>query len=153
MPGTDDRSNAATFREVAPGSPEYHGAVRLREAILRLPLGLILTAEELAMEPECRHFIAVAGDEVIATLLLKPLDAQTVKMRQVAVEPSWQGRGVGARLVSFAEDAARASGFRRMIAHARGTAVPFYLRLRYTVEGEPFLEQTIAHQLVTKVLA
>lgn len=153
MPRTDARSNDVTFREVPLGSPEYGAAVRLREAILRIPLGLVLTTEEMASEPECRHFAGFAGDEVIATLLLKPLDARTVKMRQVAVQPSWQGCGVGAQLVRFAEDAARASGFAKIVAHARETAVPFYLRLGYAVEGESFLEQTIPHQLVTKALA
>ena len=148
----DARTNEVIFREVMLDSPEYHDAVRLREAILRVPLGLVLSAEEMAGEPECRHFVALAGSDVIATLLLKPLDAHTVKMRQVAVQPSWQGAGVGARLVRFAEDAAWARGFRRMVAHARETAVGFYLRLGYAAEGATFLEQTIPHRLVSKAL-
>lgn len=141
-----------TFHTVALGSSEYRHALRLREAVLRAPLGLTLSAGELAVEPQCEHFVALAGTEVVATLLLIPLDAETVKMRQVAVDPARQGSGIGAGLVRFAEEAARARGFRRLVAHARGTAVLFYQRLGYTVEGDPFLEQTIPHLRVSKAL-
>lgn len=141
-----------TFRSVALGSAEYRAAIRLRETVLRAPLGLVLSAEELAVEPACQHFVALAETEVIATLLLMPLDAETVKMRQVAVHPSRQGSGIGAGLVRFAEEAARERGFLRLIAHARATALPFYRRLGYTIEGVPFLENTIPHQLVSKAL-
>jgi hypothetical protein len=142
-----------TFREVPLGTPEYAAAIELREAVLRRPIGLLWSAEELAAEPACRHFVGLARNEVIATLLLLPLDADTVKMRQVAVAPAWQGAGVGAGLLAFAEEAARRLGFTQMKAHARATALPFYRRLGYTVEGDVFLEATIPHQLVTKALS
>ncbi|MGB8170432.1 MAG: GNAT family N-acetyltransferase [Chthoniobacteraceae bacterium] len=141
-----------TFRAIGLGSPEYRASIRLREAVLRAPLGLTLSAEELAVEPACEHFAALLENEVVATLLLVPLDADTVKMRQVAVNPSRQRSGIGAGLVRFAEEAARERGFRRMVAHARATAVEFYRRLGYAVEDEPFLETTIPHQRVSKVL-
>lgn len=148
----DSCTNEVTFHEVMLGTPEYQGAIRLREAILREPLGLVLSAEEMANEPKCRHFVGLAGTEVVATLLLKPLDAETVKMRQVAVAPAWQRSGVGARLVQFGENAARENGFRKIVAHARETAVLFYQRLGYAVEGEVFIENTIPHRLVRKTL-
>lgn len=141
-----------TFRTVEMDSAEYRAAICLREAVLRAPLGLTLSAEELAVEPQCQHFGAFDGEALVATLLLITLDAETVKMRQVAVDPSRQGNGIGAGLVRFAEAAARALGFRQLVANARGTAVPFYQRLGYTVEGDPFLEQTIPHQRVSKAL-
>jgi predicted N-acetyltransferase YhbS len=152
MPMPYARPTDVIFREVPLGSPEYQAAILLREAVLRRPLGLVLSAEELAAEPGCRHFVGLAGREVIATLLLKPLDGQTVKMRQVAVDPARQGLGVGAGLVRFAEEAARGLGFQRMVAHARATALPFYQRLGYSVEGERFIENTIPHQFVSKSL-
>jgi GNAT superfamily N-acetyltransferase len=152
MPDRTASVRDVTFREVTIGSAEYMAAVRLREAILRAPLGLVLSAEELAAEPACRHFVGLAGNEVIATLLLKPLDARTVKMRQVAVDPAWQRSGVGARLIRFAEEAALAHGFGEIVAHARGTAVGFYERLGYSAEGEVFLENTIPHRFVRKPL-
>ncbi len=153
MPPIGSDLHDVTFLPVALGSPEYAAAIQLREAVLRRPLGLVLSPEELAVEPDCHHYVALAGTAVIATLLLKPLDAQTVKMRQVAVAPAMQGRGIGAGLVSFAENAARELGFREIIAHARLTAIEFYRMLGYTVEGATFVENTIPHRLVRKALA
>ena len=152
MPSSDIGPAVAVFREILPGSSEYGAAVALRHAVLRAPLGLEFTHAEIADEPKCFHLAAIAGGEVIGTLLLKPLDAQAVKMRQVAVHPDLQCRGIGARLVRFAEAFAREKGCARVVAHARGTALTFYERLGYTAEGAPFLEKTIPHQLVMKRL-
>jgi ribosomal protein S18 acetylase RimI-like enzyme len=134
-------------------SPEYWQMVALRKAILRAPLGLDFTPEQLAAESEHHHFGAWAGEELIGCLVLEPLTDDSLKMRQVAVKPEWQGQGVGTTLVRFAETFAQQQGYRKLVLHARQTAVPFYLRLGYTVEGEPFEEVTIPHLLMTKWLA
>jgi len=142
-----------TFKEIHPETPEYEAAMQLREAVLRTPLGLSFTEAELADEPHCAHLggFDEAG-RLVAILLLKPLNAHTVKMRQVAVRPGLQGRGIGAQLVAFAETFARERGFNAMIAHARATAVEFYLGLGYATSGEPFIETTIPHILISKTL-
>ena len=85
-------------------------------------------------------------------LLLQPVDEYTPQLRQVAVCPELQGRGIGAQLIAFAEESARQQGFVTMMAHARVTALEFYLWLGYMAEGEDFLEQTIPHRPVTKAL-
>jgi predicted GNAT family N-acyltransferase len=141
-----------SFREIAVGSLEHTEALALRESVLRTPLGLRWTAEELADEGHCTHLAAFANDQLVATLVLKPLEARTVKMRQVAVKPSLRRSGIGAGLVKFAEDFARTRGFDTMTAHARETVVPFYVRLGYAVIGDPFEEVTIPHRAVTKAL-
>ena len=141
-----------TFRQFQRGTTEYQDALRLREDILRKPLGLSLTDADLAGDPECFHLGGFDGVQVVAVLLLQPADERTLQMRQVAVLPAWQGTGVGSQLIAFAEQFARQHGYGTLIAHARGTALGFYLRIGYTAVGEEFIEQTIAHQLVTKAL-
>ena len=141
-----------SYREIEVGTAEYEEALRLREAVLRGPLGLTLTTEELADEANCWHLAGFAGSELRAILLLKPIDPATVKMRQVAVDPELQGRGIGAQLIAFAEEFARQKGCRKVYAHARATALGFYRKIGYVVEGEEFLETTIPHRLVTKGL-
>ena len=141
-----------TFRQFQPGTTEYKDALRLCEDILRKPLALSLTDADHARDEECFHLGGFDGLPMIAVLLLQPVDGQTLQMRQVAVLPVLQGTGVGSQLIALAEGFARQHGFRRMIAHARGTALGFYLRIGYTAVGEEFLEQTIPHRLVTKTL-
>ena len=134
------------------GSPEQLESIELRRRILRWPLGLDLTAEDIAKEQNEFHLVALQEGRLLACLVLTPLDRQSIKMRQVAVEPDLQGRGIGTRLVAFSEDVARQKGFSRMVLHARDTAVPFYLRLNYAIEGEPFEEVTIPHRRMMKML-
>ena len=141
-----------TFREFHLGTKEYEHAIQLREAVLRIPLGLALTEGELADEPNCCHLGGFEGERLVAVLLLRPLDGETVRMRQVAVHPDFQNLGIGSQLVAFAERSAKERGFTKMVAHARGTALDFYRKAGYATCGVEFIEQTIPHRLVTKEL-
>jgi predicted GNAT family N-acyltransferase len=141
-----------TLRIIAHGSEAYAAAVALRARILRWPLGLDFTPQQLAAEAADTHLAAFAGDRLIGCLLLTKVNEDEVKMRQVAVEEAYRGQGVGSRLVAFSEQAARDQGFRTMVLHAREEAVPFYLRLGYAPVGEPFIEVTIPHREMRKAL-
>jgi predicted GNAT family N-acyltransferase len=134
------------------GTLEYEAALQLREEVLRAPLELPLSNDDLADESLCAHLGGFDEGRLVAILLLKPLNQHTVKMRQVAVQPGLQGRGIGAKLVAFAEAFARERGYKTMIAHARAAAVEFYRGLGYATSGEPFIETTIPHILVSKSL-
>lgn len=140
--------------EIKFGTPEYDEAVRLRYEVLRKPLGLEFTPEQLAAEFDQRHLVAAAGNGVILGYLnLTPVDAGTVKMRQVAVAPQAQGQGVGTALVHRSEALAARLGFQQIVLHARETAVPFYLRLGYEQVGDRFEEVGIAHFKMKKQLS
>jgi GNAT superfamily N-acetyltransferase len=141
-----------SVRRIELASPEHAAAQRLREAVLRAPLGLAWSEADLADEPLGHHLAAFDGDALVATLILKPLDSGVMKMRQVAVDPQQQGRGIGTGMIAFAEAYAREQGCRQLIAHARATALGFYRALGYAEEGEPFLENTIPHRRVSKCL-
>jgi len=139
--------------EIQFGTPEFDEAVRLRYEVLRKPLGLEYTVEQLAAEYDNIHLAAYdnAG-RLIGYLNLTPVDADQVKMRQVAVHPDWQGAGVGKALVFASESVARRSGFKKISLHARETAVPFYQKLNYILVGERFEEVTIPHFYMEKIL-
>lgn len=136
----------------AHGSPEYLHLVELRRRVLRLPLGLDFTAEQLAGETGDLHLGAWEGDRLLGCLMLSDRGQGTVQMRQVCVDPSLQRSGVGAALVAESEAEARRRGFTQMMLHARDTAVGFYLRLGYTEVGAPFEEVSIPHQEMAKAL-
>jgi predicted GNAT family N-acyltransferase len=137
---------------VAHNSPGYWQTIDLRRRILRWPLGLDFTDDQLAAESSDIHIAAFDGDRLTGCLVLTPVDSDTIKMRQVAVEPDLQGQGIGAQMVRLSESVAAERGFNEMILHARDTAVPFYLRLGYELFGEPFEEVTIPHRKMRKAL-
>lgn len=139
--------------EIQFGTPEFDEAVRLRYEVLRKPLGLEYTAEQLATEFDNIHLAAfdVTG-RLIGYLNLTPVDLEEVKMRQVAVHPDAQGAGVGKALVLASEAVAKRAGFKKISLHARETAVPFYQKLDYSIVGERFEEVTIPHFYMEKKL-
>jgi len=135
------------------GSPEQIASVKLRYAVLREPLGLTYDEGVLATENEDFHIAAFSENELVGILLLKPFHEQgMLKMRQVAVNPLWQRKGVGRNLVNFSEEFARKKGFKKIELHARENAIPFYTSLHYIVEGDMFLEVGIPHKKMYKVL-
>lgn len=133
-------------------SPEYDESVALRHEVLRAPLGLEYTAEQLALEYSDIHIGLWDDAGLQATLILTPLGGDEIKMRQVAVRPQFQGRGLGSRLVDFSESWAKSKGYEKMVLHARLNAVPFYEKLAYDTIGGEFTEVGIPHYRMEKHL-
>jgi len=130
----------------------YWKAVDLRTKILRIPLGLKFSQEELLQENNQIHFIYQEGEDVRATLALKAVSKTNMKMRQVAVDTGLQGKGIGKKLVLFSEKHALEAGYQYMECNARKVAVPFYLKLGYQIEGKEFTEVNIPHFRMVKPL-
>jgi predicted GNAT family N-acyltransferase len=139
--------------EITFGTPEYDEAVRLRYDVLRKPLGLFFNPEGLAVEYDHFH-IGYYDDHQVLTgyLILTPLDAKRIKMRQVAVAEHAQRTGIGRILVAYAEGRAKELGYEIMELNARETAAPFYDCLAYDRVGERFEEVGIPHIKMKKNL-
>lgn len=140
-----------TFKIIEHGSSEHQKALSLREDILRKPLGLSLTSEEREGDKEHIHIVGFLDGDVCATVVLIP-EGDRLKMRQVAVKEDFQGKGFASAMLKFCEDYALRKGFNEMYCHARETATPFYLKNDYLAEGEPFIETTIPHLKMRKVI-
>lgn len=136
------------------GSPGFDELIDLRDLILRKPLGLSFTPEELSTEYSSIHFAAYSGSfDLLGTLVLKPIDERQIKMRQVAVFPNAQRKGIGQLMVAESEVYAKEKGFKEIVLSARVPAVPFYEKLGYKVTSELYQEVGIDHYKMTKVLA
>ena len=134
------------------GSREYEETVALRDEVLRKPLGLSYDPAELAGEKDSFHFALREGTELVACLVLKPLDERYIKMCQLAVRESYQGKGVGRELVNYAESFAKGRGNEEIVLHARETARVFYEKLGYEAEGDSFTEVGLPHLAMRKKL-
>lgn len=142
-----------TISLITYNSPSYHQMVNLRLEVLRTPLGLKFTHEQLQEDENNVLIGAFENDQVVGCCLLSPLSNNTIQLRQMAVHPSLQGKGVGRKIVEFAENWANENHFQELILHARSTAVPFYENLGYKKDGNPFIEVTIEHYNMTKNLS
>ena len=134
-------------------TPEYDESVQLRTEILRKPLGLTFTIEQLSAEYLDIHFAAFDDEGVLrGILLMLPKDAEVVKMRQVAVAADAQGRGIGRALVAACEAWAKINHFKTIELHARDHAISFYEKLNYECVGDWFSEVNILHKKMIKSL-
>ena len=134
------------------GSGAYEETVALRDEVLRKPLGLSYDPAELAGEKDSFHFALREGTELVACLVLKPLDERCIKMRQLAVRENVQGKGVGRELVNYAESFAKGRGNEEIVLHARETARGFYEKLGYEAEWDSFTEVGLPHFAMRKKL-
>lgn len=126
--------------------------VQLRNDILRRPLGLMFTPEELEKE---KHEILIGAfeeEKMLGCCMLVQEELNSVRLRQMAVLNSLQGKGIGRALMQFAENIARDRGYRKITMHARKSAIGFYEKLGYRVSGQEFVEVTIPHFLMEKLL-
>lgn len=140
------------IRVVGYGTPDYEAAVALRRAVLRTPLSLDFSAEDLAREAADAHLAAFDGGRLVGTVVMTPYESRKVKLRQMAVSEGMRGRNIGAQLVAFFEDHARRNGIGEIVLAARQTAQAFYARLGYVTDGVVFTEVTIPHVKMWKTL-
>ena len=134
------------------GSDDYDKVLKLREEVLRKPLGLHFSDEELQKEKANMHMGAYEDDRMLGCCMLVQEDDETVRLRQMAVVNDVQGKGIGRALMQFAENLARDRGYKKITMHARKNAVGFYEKLGYKKRGEEFEEVTIPHYVMEKEL-
>lgn len=140
------------LKQIDHGSKEYQQMVDLRFQILRKPLGLSFSEEDLAAETEDILLGCFEDDSLEACCVLTKTDPKTVRLRQMAVSANLQGKGIGRVLMSFAENVARDHGFRRLTMHARKSALGFYEKNGYRICSDEFNEVTIPHYVMEKEL-
>jgi GNAT superfamily N-acetyltransferase len=133
-------------------SPEYAELWRLRDEVLRKPIGLSLANDDLSRDLVDTIFIARHQANVIGCVLLHPLEAGVAQLRAMAVYPEWQGKGIGRLLVMAFEKYAFEYGYSKIILHARKVALGFYSGLGYTAYGDEFREVGIPHFMMEKEL-
>ncbi|WP_462249798.1 GNAT family N-acetyltransferase [Ferruginibacter sp.] len=140
------------LKQIDHGSKEYQQMVSLRMEILRKPLGLGFTEEELAKEKEDILIGAFEEEKILACCLLTKVDNATIKLRQMAVQNNLQGKGIGASIMSFAETVARDKGYKKLMMHARDSAIGFYEKFDFSVKGNEFIEVNVPHHVMEKRL-
>ncbi len=141
------------FIEIQFATPEYDELVQLRTKILRKPLGLEFTIDQLSNEYNDFHF-GIYNQELklLGGMIFNNIGNNTLKMRQVAVDDVCQNKGIGKFMVKQSEEWAKERGFNKIELNSRDTAIPFYQSLGYVGEGEIFIEVSIHHLKMVKNL-
>jgi predicted GNAT family N-acyltransferase len=134
------------------GTKEYQQMIKLREDILRKPLGLAFSPDELEKEKNNLLIGAFEDDQILGCCMIVEDNPDMAKLRQMAVLNALQGKGIGRALMQFAENLARDHGYKVLTMHARKNAIGFYEKMGYRVKGNEFLEVSIPHCEMEKQL-
>jgi GNAT superfamily N-acetyltransferase len=140
------------LKQIDHNTLEYQQMVQLRDSILRKPLGLSFSADELAGEKEDILIGAFEEDTMLGCCIISRINNHTARLRQMAVQGNLQGKGIGASIVSFAENLARDKGYKQLMMHARNTAIGFYEKFGYRIKGDEFTEVNVPHHIMEKKL-
>ena len=134
------------------GSKEYDQMIELRKSVLRKPLGLTYSTEDLERDKNDLLIGAFEEDDILACCILTQKEPGTFQLRQMAVDQKMQRNGVGAAIMHFAENLAKDAGGKEVMMHARKTAMGFYEKLGYADVGDEFSEVGIPHVEMKKNL-
>jgi GNAT superfamily N-acetyltransferase len=134
------------------GSSEYKQMIKLRDEVLRKPLGLGFTEKELEEEKDNMLIGAFEDDDMLGCCMLVEDGPQSVRLRQMAVINDLQGKGIGKALMNFAENLARDRGYKTLSMHARKNALGFYEKMGYKIASDEFDEVTLPHYKMEKRL-
>ena len=106
-------------KQILIGTNEYEAELKLRDDIMRRPLGLCLFDENLSAETEDIHIGAFDAGKLVGVLVLTVYGKSSLRMRQVAVAADRQKQGIGTLLAAYAESIAAKQGCTAIKLHAR----------------------------------
>lgn len=139
------------FKIANHGTPEYKAAYDLREEILRKPLGLEFSPQEMEDDKGYIHIVGSIKTKTVATAVLVP-KGKEAKMQRVAILSDLQKLGIGSKMMKFCESQIKFLGFEVIYLHARHSVISFYLNNGYICEGDYFEEVGIPHIKMRKNL-
>lgn len=133
--------------------PEETLSVRQRVLWPDLPLSdLRLTEDDIGLH--FGAFYSVSGDDsgTIVGVASFFVDATSARLRKMAILPEMQGRGCGTGIIDSAVDHFKSNGITLIWCDVRASAVGFYNRLGFEIEGDTFLKDGILYMKAQKSL-
>ena len=142
-----------TYRQISTHDREYALEKELRNRVLRKPLGLKLSEQDVQEEDRQSHLVAMDDRGRVVGCVLVSFTEKGAKIRQIAIEEGHRGRGIGTRLMIGAEQIVRDRNLGAVTLHARLTARRFFEKLGYATVSDLFTEVTIPHVKMEKILS
>lgn len=124
---------------------DFARAISIRRRVFLDEQGVTEDEEIDGLDGHCRHYLALIGDEAVATARVRTLDGDWAKIERMAVLKPHRRRGIGALLMACIIDDAVAEGLVGATLNAQCRVEEFYHNLGFTPEGEVFMDSRIPH--------
>ncbi len=146
--------HAITLRFIDVPSLEYQAACKIRDDILRRPLGLRLSQVDTKQDYEQWHLGAFVDNKLVGCVSAAKLTEpnNTYQIRQMAIINALQGLGLGKRLMQTMEEHLKTQACQHIQLAARITAQGFYEALGYNTASDIFTHNSVEHIMMKKHL-
>ncbi len=141
------------IRRVRYGSEQYDEIMRLRDRVMRKPLGHRIEEEDFSWEKDAVTLGAYENGVLVGSGVLSHKE-NLYKVQYLCVEIPLQGRGIGGAILRELEKLALENNADKMWMEARVSAQKFYEKAGYTVvDSESYLIDAapVAHVIMEKV--
>ena len=130
----------------------YKDALKIRHDVFVTEQGVSIEDEIDDLEDQTIHVVLYVEHDPIATARVYDFGAGTYKVQRVAVQKKMRKQGYGAVLMTEVEKKISELGGRKITLGAQNTAIPFYERNAYIIEGAEFMDAGIPHHTMTKLI-
>ncbi|MBT8155732.1 GNAT family N-acetyltransferase [Epibacterium ulvae] len=103
-----------------------------------------ISASQVEGDPGALHFGGFMADRLITVASLFS-DGDAVRLRKFATHPDFQGQGAGSAMLRHLVEISQTQGRKRFWLDARETALPFYRRHGFTVQGDRFFKRDLPY--------
>ncbi|WP_164880858.1 GNAT family N-acetyltransferase [Aestuariirhabdus litorea] len=123
----------------------------LRTEIFHREQGIALELMSDEQDPDALHFLLYLEGDKLPSGTARML--ANGRIGRVAVSQPLRGQGLGEALMRYLHDIALQLDLEATHLHAQQGSLPFYERLGYRPQGEPFVEAGIPHQAMQRPVA
>jgi len=131
-------------------SNTYKDALTIRHDVFVVEQEVPVTLEVDNLEDQTNHIVLYHNDEAIATARIYNLDDETYKVQRVATRKKHRGQGYGRELMKEIEQKVKTLGGTKLTLGGQNTALAFYGKLDYQIEGDEFMDAGIPHHTMVK---
>lgn len=128
----------------------YKDALKIRYAVFVNEQGVSEEEEIDSLEDKTEHVVLYVDGKPVATARIYDLGENTFKVQRVAVHKDARGIGYGAVIMTEAEKRIHELGGHKVTLGAQNSAIPFYEKLAFNIEGEEFMDAGIPHHTMSK---
>ena len=137
---------------IKPWEKAEKDAFLIRETVFIREQGVPTELELDEYDPSAAHALAYEGTECVGTGRLVNLGGGEFQIGRMAVLTGFRSQGIGKQILEKLIDLAKSQGAKMIMLHSQTSAIPFYEKLGFQVEGPIYDEAGIAHRNMILVL-
>jgi predicted GNAT family N-acyltransferase len=130
--------------------PRLSAALEVREEVFVKEQAVPIDEELDGKDDATFHVLALWDGVPVGTARI--FVGEPAKIGRVAVRQPYRGKAIGGAIMQVAEAIAREQGSHTCGLDSQVSAIPFYERMAYVVDGPEFLDAGIPHRHMSKSL-